>query len=290
MPLFPFVQFEFAGSFGIDDGRYPVRPAADPDVTEAVLVARTYGVAAPPRRLRRRAKPRPADPDSGPAVPITELTVIEAREINGDAEAWLGGLRGDDELRDALVDRALARVAQALAARRVATADPSVADPTLDAAIGARFGYGESDALVEGRYEKAFELPRAAGRRSRAAALRPQERMAALLGGRTRALVCEELTLRARADLDSGRVREAALQVRVGLEAMLAERGQLDAPGQGPDLELLDERRRITGQAANEALGGELSAERRAEVAETLAVCERVLRRQTVHGGASAGR
>ena len=290
MPLFPFVQFEFAGSFGIDDGRYPVRPAADPDVTEAVLVARNYGVAAPPRVLRRRAKPRPADPDSGPAVPITELTVIEAREINGDAEAWFKDLRGDEEARGELVDRALLWIGRALAARRVATADPSVADPTLDAAIGARVGYGESEALVEGRYENALELPREGGRRSRAAALRPQERMAALLGGRTRALVCEELTLRARADLDGDRVREAALQIRVGLEAMLAERERLDAPGQGPDLEFLHERRRITGHAANEALGGELSAERRAEVAETLAVCERILRRQTVHGDASGGR
>jgi len=50
-----------------------------------------------------------------------------------------------------------------------------------------------------------------------------QERLAALLGGRDAALACEELTLRARSDVDAGREREAALQVRVALEAALAE-------------------------------------------------------------------
>ena len=253
-------------------------------MTEAVLVARTYGVAPPPRLLRRRAKPRPADPEAGPVVPLTELTVIDTDEIEGDGDAWLKALRGDEQRRAELVGRALVHVARALAARRVATADPSIPDPALDAAVGARVGYGDGDALVEGRYRDALELPREGGRRSRAAALRPQERMAAVLGGRDRALVCEELVLRARADLDAGRVREAALQIRVGLEAMLAERGSLTAGGQDEDLAFLDERRRITGEAANDALRGELRAEREAEVAETLATCERVLRRQTVHG------
>jgi hypothetical protein len=145
-------------------------------------------------------------------------------------------------------------------------------------------GYGDGDDLVDGRFGDALSLPRDAGRRSRAAALRPQERMAALLGGRERALVCEELILRARADLDAGRVREAALQIRVGLEALLAERGALEAPGQDPDLAELDGRRQVTGQAANEALRDELSAERATEVTETVAVCERVLRRRAAYG------
>lgn len=46
----------------------------------------------------------------------------------------------------------------------------------------------------------------------------------------------------------------------------------------------LDGRRKITGEAANEALQGPLRTERVAEVAETLAVCERVLRRRAAHG------
>ena len=51
----------------------------------------------------------------------------------------------------------------------------------------------------------------------------PEERYAAILGGRDRGLAGEELVLRARMDLDAGRVREAALQARVALEALLAE-------------------------------------------------------------------
>jgi len=285
IPLsFPFVQFEFAGSFGIDDGRYPVRTGADPDATDAVLVARTFGAPAPPRRLRRRPKPQRADPDAAKPVPVTELTVIEAEAVSGDPGVWLGEIRSDEARRDELVERGLAHVARALAARRIATADPAIPDPTLDAAIAVRVGFGDGDALVDGRYEEAIELPREPSRRSRAAALRPQERMAALLGARERALVCEELIIRARADLDAGRVREATLQVRVGLEALLAERDVLAAPGQEADLAELYERRRITRDAANEALRGELADEHAAEVAATLGTCERVLRRQAAHG------
>ena len=95
---------------------------------------------------------------------------------------------------------------------------------------------------------------------------------------------CELLLIRARSDLDAGRVREAALQVRVGLEALLADREALAAPDQDKDFAALDERRAITGEAANEALAGELSDERAAEVTETLRIAERVLRRKRALG------
>jgi hypothetical protein len=222
-------------------------------------------------------------------VPVTELTVIEVEAIEGDREEWLDSLRANADARDELIERALGHAARALAARRLATADAAIPDPNLDAAIAVRVGYGDGDSLVDGRYEAAIDVPREAGRRSRAAALRPQERMAALLGGRERALVCEELVLRARADLDADRTREATMQIRVGLEAMLAERDRLAQPGQDADLAELDGRRQATGQAANEALRGDLGAERRAEVGETIAICERVLRRRAAHGGASGG-
>ena len=52
---------------------------------------------------------------------------------------------------------------------------------------------------------------------------RPADRLAALLSGRDAVLACEELTLRARADLDRGREREAALQLEAALGAALAE-------------------------------------------------------------------
>jgi hypothetical protein len=238
----------------------------------------------PQRRLRRRQRAVPADPEAEPAVPVTELTVIEASPIDGDPAEWLSRLRGDDDRRDELVAGALAHAIRALAARRVAAADPAIPDPNLDSAVAVRVGYGDGDDLVDGLYAEALQLPREHARRSRSAALRPQERMTALLTGRERALACEELILRARADLDAGRLREAALQVRVGLEALLAEREALANPAQAEDVAFLDGRRQITGDAANEALRGEFSEQRAAEVAETAAVCERVLRRRAAYG------
>jgi hypothetical protein len=59
------------------------------------------------------------------------------------------------------------------------------------------------------------------------------------------------LVLRARADLDGGRPREAALQARVALEALLAEL---------PGADLADERGPV-GEAANAALRGDLPGE-----------------------------
>jgi hypothetical protein len=259
-----------------------VRPPGEPGRTEAVLVARTFGAPAPARRLRRRPKPRETEPGHGPAVPLTEFTVIEPEAID-DADAWLAAVRDDGARRDELIASALAHVTRALAAHRLATADPAIPDPALAAMVTVRIGYGDGDALVDGRYDAAIEVPRESARASRASALRPQERMAALLGGRDRALACEELILRARADLDAGRTREAALQIRVGLEAMLAAQDSL-AAGQDSDLAELDGRRGLTGDAANEALRGDLSVPRAAEVAETVAICERVLRRRAAYG------
>jgi hypothetical protein len=144
-------------------------------------------------------------------------------------------------------------------------------------------GFGPGDELVDGRYAAAIEIPQSE-RRRRAEVLRPQERVAEVLGGRTAVAACELLLIRARADLDAGRTREATLQLRVGLEALLAERPALDAADQDADFAALGERRSITGEAANAALTGELGEERLAEVTETLRICERVLRRKRAFG------
>lgn len=283
MSRFTFVQIELPGALGIDDGRYPVRGAGARDA-DAVLIARTHGAPPPPRRRLRRPKPRDADLGTEPRVPVTELTVIGAQPLEGDGDAWLAGVRADAERRDALVADALAIATTALAARRIAVADPAVPDASLDAVLAVRIGYGTGDELAEGGWSAAIQLPREEGRVSRAEALRPQERLARLLGGREEPLACEELLIRARLDLDAGRTREAALQLRVGLEAMLADRAALESAGQAEDLGFLDGRRRVTGDAANEALAGPLTPERATEVAETVAVCERVLRRRAAQG------
>jgi len=145
-------------------------------------------------------------------------------------------------------------------------------------------------AILESRSPFSESIDRPLGGSALAAIARLGLRsMAALLGLRDTALACEELVLRARADSDAGRGREAALQLRVGLEALLAERKRLTGHGQEPDLDELAGRRGITGEAANEALQGRLSAEREREVEETLAICERVLRRRAAHGWETGG-
>jgi hypothetical protein len=120
-------------------------------------------------------------------------------------------------------------------------------------------------------------------RTRRAAALRPQERLAALLGGRDAPLAAEELALRARIDLDAGRRREAALQLRIALECGLAElepwREQL-----GERLEELRGARGAVGDAANAALQGGIDDGTAEEVERVLTRLEAALRARAATG------
>jgi hypothetical protein len=86
-------------------------------------------------------------------------------------------------------------------------------------------------------------------------------------------MACEELVLRARADLDAGRPREAALQTRVALEAALAE--LCDEP-------VLAGFRDDVAAAANASLRGEPDAELQGRVADAVGSVERALRRRRV--------
>jgi hypothetical protein len=290
--LLPFVQFDFPGSLGPDDGRYLIR-AGSGEAEHVLVVGGVTGLAVAARRgRRRRRRAREASADA-PELPVTRMTVIQPDPHPGpeEAEEWLDELRASPERADGLVATAHALVNRAMHAHRLATQDPYAGGVPLALALVTRVGYGTGDEVADGSFTDAVEIPPDPGPRGRAEALRPQERLAAALGGRERMDACETLLLRARADLDGERAREAALQLRVGLEALLAE---VDAPApgegvsgeqaarQGADLETLADRRRITGEAANEALAGELRKERAAEVAETLALCERVLRRRRI--------
>jgi hypothetical protein len=156
-------------------------------------------------------------------VPVVtgRATVIPAEPL-ADADAAERWLKAADSERE--VDTAISVLNQALHAQRVATADPFAREVGRPDALVIRVGFGAGEQVAEGRWTEALELPAPRGpRRKREAALRPQERIAALLGGRDAALACELLVLRARADLDAGREREAALQLRAALDAALSE-------------------------------------------------------------------
>src|SRR4051812_23467166 len=240
---------------GPADGRYLARPHPQ-DEPDAVLVLRTLG--APERRLLRGRRGRELTEAEPEAVPTTRATVVRpaAFPSRARAEEWLDGLRGERQRADDEVTAALSMLNRALRAQRLASADPYVRDVSAADALVARIGFGPGEAVAEGRFGGAWELPQREGRRAKRSMEAPEERFAAILGGREPALPCEELTLRARADLDAGLPRQAALQARVALESLLADLGRSLADDSRSELEA---DRGPIGAAANAALRGELS-------------------------------
>ena len=256
-----------------------------------VLVVQALGAPAAARgRPRRRRRPRPVEPGADPApVPITRLTVIptEAFADRAAAELWLREVERDDDALDEAVARAVGTVNSALHAQAIATQDPSLSQVSRAAALALRVGFGSGEELADGRWSRALEIPPPRERRRRAEALRPAERVAAVLGGRERPDACETLLLRARADLDAGRGREAALQLRAGLAALLAELADDPGPDQEEDLAAVADRRAEVGRIAERALTGEPDDDQLGEIAAALRIAERVLRRRRILGGTS---
>jgi hypothetical protein len=208
----------------------------------------------------------------------------------GEAERWLEAAIEAEETADELVADGIELLNRALHVHAVAAADPHVHELTPERAVAVRIGYGNGEELAAGRFISAREVDvwasGASRRRRRQEDLRPQERVAAVLGGRESIDVCETLLLRARADLDAGRDREAALQLRVGLEALLVElKAGLADPAHDEDMGTLSTRRTEVGEAANAALAGELGPEQALRVRELLELCERVLRRRRILRG-----
>jgi hypothetical protein len=249
---------------------------------------------APPPAARRRRRPRDSEPGADPSpLPLARATAIRAFapfDAEQDAVRWLEEATEAEETADILVAEGIALLNRALHVQAAAAADPHVHELTPERAVAVRIGYGSGDELAGGRFTAAHEVDvwasGASRRRRRQEDLRPQERVAAVLGGRERVDACETLLLRARADVDAGRLREAALQLRVGLEALLAELVEAVAdPDHAEDMATLRSRRGEAGEVANAALAGELSPEGGLRVRELLEICERVLRRRRILRG-----
>lgn len=279
------MQLDFAGVLGPADGRYLARCGEG----ERVLVLETLGAPpGPPRRRRPRSLGSPPPP---PTVPLARATVVRAFEpFDGETEAhgWLEAVAADDERLDKLLADAVRLLNGALHAHAVAAESIAREELRADRALAARIGYGAGDEVAAGRFSAAYEVEPATvpgpwRRRRRDDEIGSQRRVAAVLSGRERLDACETLLLRARADLDAGRAREAALQLRIGLEALLAElSGGLSDPGHERDIETLRERQREAVAVAAAALRDELDAASRATVADLLAIAERVLRRRRI--------
>lgn len=233
--LFLFVQFEFPWELGPPDGRYLMR-AHEASEPERVVVLGTLGAQrrAPARgqmlsavsRSKSRRRPAPPEPEPTPVV-TARATLVDPVSVSAErqAKAWLSDLDGEREIQ-----AAAAVLNRVLHFHRIAAADPYVHEISPDQALVIRAGWGQGEQVADGLWLHARELPwrgPAGVRRKRigdrAAALRPQERLAELLGGRGATLLCEDLVLRARLDLDNGRVAHAAIELRAAYAAALTE-------------------------------------------------------------------
>jgi len=240
--LFVFIQMEFPWALGPADGRYLLRGALDGE-PEHVVVLGTLGAAravgarrAAGRRawsILQRSGSRGGGPPATPepaAVLTARVTVIDPVSLSAEqqARAWLADLDHDRDVR-----ACAAVINRVLHAQRIASADPYLHEVSPAQALVIRAGWGEGEQVADGRWLHARELPWRPPRRSggsarrpgggRSAALRPQERLAALLGGRSSSLLCEELALRARLDLEQGRLGHCALELDRAYAAALTE-------------------------------------------------------------------
>jgi hypothetical protein len=234
-------------------------------------VLRTLG--APQRRLVGRRRTKDVSGASVEPVPTSRATIVRATPFDStdEADAWLDATASDNDDAVSVAARELNFV---LRSHRAAASDPYARDVRADHALVVRLGYGEGEQVADGRFGRAVELPREPPKRKRDEALAPQERLAAVLGGRDMLLIGEELLLRARLDLDAGRPREAALQARIALEALL---GELDDRFGAP----LRPMREQVARAANAALDGDLTESDAAAVEDAVGQMAVAVRRSS---------
>ncbi|WP_210492181.1 hypothetical protein [Patulibacter sp. SYSU D01012] len=250
-PLFRIVQVEVAGEVDLREGRWTVRGHANRP--EAVVVVET--TERPRRRFGRRS--RPGDDDG--LVPVARLTVVDADPLDADdPDRWLAAANGADELH-----AALATLRRLLHLHRVAAAEPDPRPLRGRDLVRATLAYGTGEEGAYGRWTAArpVEVPAQAPERVRRSGrgIEADERLADLLSGRDAALAGEVLALAARRDLADGRTREAALGLRMALEAAIAElEPWRDAPHLDEALDALRDARPAVAAAAAAAVRGGL--------------------------------
>jgi hypothetical protein len=246
--LFLFLQLEFPWELGPPDGRYLLRkreaagPEAETGEPEQVVVLNTLGarrragarrgIITLPGADSRARRPRRTTPDPAP-VATARASIIDPVSVSAkrQAQAWLAGI---DTERETLT--AVGVLNRVLYAHRIATADPHTHAVSPAQALVIRAGWGEGKQLADGYWQHARELPWVLSARAkrRAAVLRPDERLAELLAARGHELLCEELALRARLDLDAERLPHAIFELDGALAAALDELGGEHRPDLAP--------------------------------------------------------
>lgn len=257
-----------------------------------MLVVTTLAAPAAAGPRLRRAKPRPVEPGPGPeSLALTRATLIRPRPFasDADAERWLERVGSDRDLAATLAEEATQQLNRALHAHRTAAGDPTVADVAPSRAVAIRFGFGTGDEVADGRWRSAIELPerhRSSLLRRDYEAMRPQERVAAVLGGRERVGAHEELIVRARGDLDAGRLATASLGLAAALEALRASGGGPSASGTpGEELSTrLRDAEIAAADAKRSVLAGATDSDLDAEALERAVRAAEAALRQRAHG------
>ncbi len=273
---------ELPWELGPADGRYLLRRQAGPGEAEPehVVVLSTVGAE---RRGLLGGRTRTRRTDGTPApVPVTRATVVDPvpLSLETQARAWLRQL---DPEREA--DAAAAVLNRVLWAHRIAGAEAHVREVAAPQALIVRAGYGEGEQVADGLWSDARELVlsrKRAGRR--ASVLRPQERLAMLLSGREQPLLCEELVLRARMDLDSGRIELAAIGLERAYATGLVE---LDAQRRADLTQRIEELRELRAEverAAHRSLPNTTATPEEQVVRHGLERLEAALRARTATG------
>jgi hypothetical protein len=284
--LFRFCQLDFSVPIGPADGRYLARGDETDPASEVgelfVIVFQTLDAGRRSSlRGRRPKRAEPGDTDPQP-VPISRVTVIDSDGFENEEAAgdWLDRCRRNESERERSAARALGIVNRAIHAHRVSAGDPYERELIRRHAVSARLGYGAGDDVVEGRWRAAYLLPAPRVRVGRRQMLSPQEQVAGILSGRNAVHPSEDLALRARLDLDHGRTRQAALQLRAATDACEAELAASADQSSSKALEALSRTKGTVDELAAVALAGELDDEQTASLSERLAEIERVLRRR----------
>jgi hypothetical protein len=231
--LFLFVQLEYPWLLGPPDGRYLLRSGPDSE-PERVVVLTTLSAAraSPPSRLLGRLGSRETLTETSPApadVPTARVTLVDPIPLSTErqAQAWIESLDTERE-----IDAAVALLNRILHLHRVSAADPHVNGVSPEQAIAIRFGWGAGEQVADGRWLNAREVSRrvagdggarVARRSARRKALGHELRFAQLLGGRGAPLICEEIALRARMDLDRGQLPHAAIELDRAIACALTE-------------------------------------------------------------------
>lgn len=206
-----------------------VRAHDSPALQKVIVLAKLGAPRADARRRAGKGRAQGAPAERAP-VPITQVTIVDVEPLRGEAAAreWLDRIDVERE-----VEAGFAVLNRLLAAQRIAAADPYLHETAPAHALLLRAGFGGGEQVAEGRWLQARELhmPEASRwrRGRRAAILRSQERLARLLASPQSALLCEELALRARLDLDLGRLSLACSELDRALAAAVVE--LKDQPG-----------------------------------------------------------